>query len=164
MSTTIQRDTMWSVEKIRRSYGRSPLLRVDAIRADAARACKRWIDMQAKHLWPLVSGQVVSELRQRGGSVAGVVILMLALPHRALEIAAYLTAHAVSISGTVLPEFAAASRAEQVADSLDDVAQLDAAYNPTRENLLRLRDAWTASLAATQTALAALERKLEDVQ
>lgn len=69
-------------------------MRVEALRRDMAEFCDALLTMSAKQLHG-ISGQELSDLRRRGGSIAKVAILMDAIcPDKAMVIGERLHAHA----------------------------------------------------------------------
>jgi hypothetical protein len=98
MSRTVTRRHWPSTESIRRSFTPSPLVRIEALRQEAAALSTRLLTRPAKQYRPFLSPQKLSELRKRGGSVGDVSVVMLADPPIAQMIAAYIQGVADSIT------------------------------------------------------------------
>jgi hypothetical protein len=150
------------IHETRRQYfSPSPLLRAEALRADAARVMRDVFQQGAKR-YPLLSPQKLSEARNRGGSLGEVAVMMLAEPAAAHRMAEWLAVTARMVNGqadtrplpVVLMSEADASREK-------DAARERAQADPSPENLRRYLRALVIAQAETQKTIDAIRLALE---
>jgi len=151
-----------------RYFGPSPLCRVERIRENAARLNRQLLKRPAKQYAPLLSPQGLSELRHRGGCVAGMGVLFLAEPAAAQVFAAHVQGLADMVSGNAR-EVVMAARLADKDDGAEDRARHEllaamADQKLTVKELRELVDACDAQIASTRTLRHAAAELLETME
>lgn len=164
-ASNVQRHWGRTNESARRIVQPSPLLRSERIRLEAARVFRATFGRRpAKHLAPYIAPQEVSDLRNRGGCIGKVAVLMLADPRNAVSYAEHLMDVARSVSATVCRPLHIVLSEEVRADVEEDVAQDDLRVAKSPDTLRNYIEKAKRARAKLTESIDAAERELSDME